>query len=279
VSGDRVVLAANGIESPRLCLLSDPGGPGLGNSSGLVGRCLMFHYQTIAVGLYPQSLHGERGRSVTTGIADFRGVPNDPNRPLGGIIEFGTNSEKITDALTYLLSLGQQGPSLKNFLRSSPFGSHNAVLIMQGEDAPQLTNRIDLDPDLKDINGRPIPRITYKPHAMELAARAFYGPKMIDIHGAAGAQFSFVSPPYDGGNAPTSRHVVGTLRMGTDPTQSVVDAVGKFHDLDNLWAMDGSVLTTGSGYNPTLTIQSVALRAAGAMVNPNSPGSVVENPV
>jgi len=44
VSGDRYILAASAIESTRLCLLSDPDGPGLGNSSGALGRYLMFHY-------------------------------------------------------------------------------------------------------------------------------------------------------------------------------------------------------------------------------------------
>lgn len=276
VSADRVILAASAIESARLCLLSDPGGPGLGNSSGALGRYLMFHYQTIGVGIYPQSLHGERGRSVTTGIADFRGVPNDPNRPLGGIIEFGTNSEKIVDAQTYLLSLAQRGLPLKSFMRASPFGAHNAVLIMQGEDAPQATNRIDLDPDVRDINGIAVPRITYKPHPYELTASAFYAPKMIALHGAAGAQFSFISPPNEGGPTPTSRHVVGTARMGDDPATSVTDRWQKFHDLDNLWQVDGGPMPTSSGYNPTLTIQTMSLRAAGAIVDPQHPGSVIE---
>ncbi|MCA9773294.1 MAG: GMC family oxidoreductase, partial [Myxococcales bacterium] len=38
VTADRVILAASAVESARLCLLSDLGGPGLGNSSGQVGR-------------------------------------------------------------------------------------------------------------------------------------------------------------------------------------------------------------------------------------------------
>jgi choline dehydrogenase-like flavoprotein len=32
--------------------------------------------------------------------------------------------------------------------------------------------------------------------------------------------------------------------------------------VDNLWACDGSVFPTSSGYNPTLTIIAVALRIA-----------------
>ncbi len=275
VSGDRYVLAAGGIESARLALLSDPSGAGVGNSSGRVGRCLMYHFQTLGVGIYRQSLHGERGRSVSSGIADFRGVPNDPSRPLGGVIEFGTNSEKISEAKNYVHSLFARGTFLKKMLRASPFGAHIAVLTMQGEDAPQLTNRVDLDPDVKDIHGLPAARITYAPHAFELSASSFYGPKLIDIHGAAGAQFAFVAPRYDGSPTPTTRHVIGAMRMGTDPQTSVVDGLQKFHDLENLWCIDGSVMPTGSGYNPTLTIEALALRAAGAMVDPARPEAVV----
>ena len=280
VSGDRVVIACNAIESARLCLLSDLGGPGLGNSSGMVGRNMMFHFQTIAVGIFPQRFHGERGRSITTGMADFRGVPNDPQRPLGGIIELGgVNAEKISDVVQYMVRLGQRGAELKALLRTPPFGAHLNSMTMQAEEAPQLTNRVDLDPDIKDINGLPVARVTHKQHAWELATRRFYMPKLIEILRASGAQFGFVSPVYDGGVTPTSAHNMGVLRMGSDPGTSVTDGWGKFHDLDNLYCADGSLFPTGSGHNPTLTIHACALRVGGAIVDPQHPESVIERDV
>jgi gluconate 2-dehydrogenase alpha chain len=51
-TADRYVLAASPIEDARLCFLSDPGGAGVGNSSGLVGRNLTFHLQTVAIGVF-----------------------------------------------------------------------------------------------------------------------------------------------------------------------------------------------------------------------------------
>jgi choline dehydrogenase-like flavoprotein len=48
--------------------------------------------------------------------------------------------------------------------------------------------------------------------------------------------------------------------MGTDPATSVVDPTGKFHEVDNLYACDGSVFPTSSGWNPTLTIMAVAAK-------------------
>jgi choline dehydrogenase-like flavoprotein len=55
---------------------------------------------------------------------------------------------------------------------------------------------------------------------------------------------------------------MGTLRMGSDPASSVVDAHGKFHEVANLYACDGSVFPTSAGWNPTLTIMAVASRIA-----------------
>lgn len=279
---DQFILAASAIESARLCLLSDLGGPGLGNSSGMVGRNLMFHFQTLAVGIYKQRMHGERGRSVTHGMADFRGVlPGgeaiDPSRKLGGIIEFGTDSEAITAAKNNLRALAfaqLQGIklSLKSMLINSPFLARIAVLIMQAEDAPQATNRVDLDPQVVNVFGLPAVRVTYANSRFETDARTFYGPKMLDVQKAAGAQYGFIAPA---DSPSTSRHIMGTLRMGDDPSTSVCDRFGKFHDVDNLYSMDGGIFVTSSGYNPTLTIITLALRAAGNIVSPGSAERVI----
>jgi len=267
-TADIVILAASPIEDARLCLLSDPDSAGLGNSSGAVGRNLMFHVQTIGVGIFPQRLHGHRGRAVTHGMSDFRGVPGDPDRPLGGIVEFGAAGELIFEAKTYALTLGQRGARLQEFMLQSPLRDHLMGLTMQAEDAPQLTNYVDLDPDVRDVYGLPAARITYKNHAWELAARDFYTPKLIELVQQAGAQFGFVAPM---DVPPASRHIMGTLRMGDDPASSVCDAFGKFHDLENLYCADGAVFVTSSGYNPTLTIQALALRTAANIVFPGSP--------
>jgi paromamine 6'-oxidase/6'''-hydroxyneomycin C oxidase/2'-deamino-2'-hydroxyparomamine 6'-oxidase len=83
----------------------------------------------------------------------------------------------------------------------------------------------------------------------------------------AGATATFTAPCEAlFGDPPTSRHVKGTLRMGTDPATSVCRPDGRFHDVDNLYCCDGAVFPTGGGWNPTLTIIAVALRTAHAMV-------------
>jgi choline dehydrogenase-like flavoprotein len=63
--------------------------------------------------------------------------------------------------------------------------------------------------------------------------------------------------------------------MGTDPTTSVTDPYGAFHDIGNLYAADSSIWPTSSGYNPILTIVTVGTRVAGNMVFPGSPEKVI----
>jgi choline dehydrogenase-like flavoprotein len=291
-TADIIILAASPIESVRLCLLSGLGGTGgIGSASGHLGRHMMFHFQTIGVGIYKQRLHGERGRSVTNGMADFRGITMGGDKfsdqplggvipPLGGAIEFGTSSEPITAAREFLQPqaitfANLANVSLKQLLVESPFSAHIAVMIMHGEDAPQFKNQVDLDPTVRDVFDQPVPRLTYKNHAFELEASAFYKPLMLAVHKAAGAAYGFFDP-YDPSVPPQTRHVMGGLRMGDDPAASVCDRWGKFHDIDNLYCADGGIFVTGSGYNPTPTIIALALRNAGHIVAPAAPERVLQ---
>jgi choline dehydrogenase-like flavoprotein len=57
-------------------------------------------------------------------------------------------------------------------------------------------------------------------------------------------------------------HLMGTCRMGTDKTNSVVDAECRSHDHRNLFIGGSSVFPTGGTANPTLTIAALSLRIA-----------------
>src|SRR5262249_13306791 len=159
----------------------------------------------------------------------------------------------------------RSGIRLKNALRDGALGQHLFGLTMQAEDAPQLTNLVDLDPTIRDVFEQPVARVTYAPPPATKLPRLFSAPFLRQVVMNAGATnaAAFVAP-CDAifGSPPVSRHVMGTLRMGNDAATSVVDAGGRFHDLDNLYACDGSVFPTASGYNPTLTIFAVAAKIA-----------------
>ena len=58
-------------------------------------------------------------------------------------------------------------------------------------------------------------------------------------------------------------HQMGGCVMGKDPARSVVDPLLKYHTMDNLFVVDGSVLPTALGVNPQETIFGISRWAAG----------------
>jgi gluconate 2-dehydrogenase alpha chain len=283
VRADHVVLAAGAFETPRLMLGQD-----LGNSSGLVGRNLMFHFQTLTVGAFPFRLHTMRGRCVTAAHDDSivgdeaqRAAAKAAGLPWlrGGLTEHGGGNQPVAEAKLY-----GSGRHHGAAMRDSSLRDRLWVFTVQGEDLAQPTNRIDLDPTVKDAWGLPAGRVTYRPHRHELALSAHVAPTHEAILRDAGADWviTTTSPPVNGegdampnGSTPASYHIMGTCRMGTDPATSVVDPTGHLWDVENVLVADSSVFPTSAGYNPTLTLVSVADRFAralvGAPLTPTSP--------
>ncbi|HZJ26077.1 MAG TPA: GMC family oxidoreductase [Acidimicrobiia bacterium] len=274
VSARHVVLAGGAFETPRLLLRN-----GLGNPD-VVGRFLQFHFQTLVLGIFPFRLHAHRGRAVTHLMDDpivadaaARAAAATADLPFlrGGIVEHGGAGHPIMEAL-HLPS----GAAHTQLMVDSPTRDRMAVLTMQGEDLPQAVNRIDLDPGVRDVFGFPAGRVTYSPHRHEIATAEHWGPRLEAILRGAGADHTFwvTSPPIPGSRAdrpgfvaPTSRHIMGTARMGDDPARSVFDRWQRLHGVDNIMCADSSVFPTSSGYGPTLTIAALAIRAARALAD------------
>ena len=263
-SGGAFILACNAIESARLCLLSvDKAHPlGLGNRSDMVGRNVMFHHNYTPFGVFPNRTHFHRGHAGTHMADDFNRAPDpdDPDKVFGGgVLELGGQLHPIDEAKYVPL----MGDLHKKFMRQSLFRDHLGTITLIGEDPPVLTNRVDLDPEVRDVYGFPVPRITYKPHPNDEKAARIFKPKLLNILREAGAVFvMWVDESIISGGVPNTKHVLGTLRMGTDPDRSVTDPFGRFHDLANLYCADGGLFVTSTGYNPTLAQQALAARQA-----------------
>ena len=295
VPADFVVLAASAIESSRLALLSD-----LPDPHGLVGRGLMFHWFTDCFGFFlTERVHAHRGRSTSHGLEDFC----DPDFPgarefaarnglpylRGGILELGGSQLPIAEARLYksflpLLSPHKPfGSAFKQLMRASLFRDRLAGIQMVGEDLPQRTNTVDLDPAVRDVRGVPVPRVTYKPHRHEVTAQLFYIPLLTALIKAAGADIAGALPATStdeipspvGDIVPDDKHIMGGLRMGTDARTSVTDADGLFRGLDNVGVADASVFPTSGAHNPTLTLMAVALRNARRWVGTQAPGGEI----
>lgn len=87
----------------------------------------------------------------------------------------------------------------------------------------------------------------------------FLADRAVELLDAAGAKKVWRFPDHvtDGGE-----HLLGTCRMGDDPTTSVVDRSHRSHDVPNLFICDGSSFVTSGRGQPTMTIMALAFRAA-----------------
>jgi len=272
VTARHVILAGGAFETPRLLLRT-----GLGNPD-VVGRHLMFHFQTLVLGMFPFRLHGHRGRSVTHLMDDpivsddaAQTAAREADLPYfrGGIVEHGAAGHPVMEGMHL-----PHGALHSQLMLESTTRDRMAVFTMQGEDLPVASNRIDLDAGVRDVYGFPAGRVTYTPHRHEIACAEHWAPRLEAVMREAGAEHSFwvTSPPIEGSDAdrpgfvaPISRHIIGSARMGDDPRTSVFDPWQRLHGVENVLCTDSSVFPTSTGYGPTLTIVALAIRAARAL--------------
>jgi choline dehydrogenase-like flavoprotein len=261
----QVVVCANGVGTPRLLLLStsERYPYGLANSSGLVGKNLMLHPNCTVIGYYNEDLESWRG-PVGAALSSMQFFETDRSRgfvrgpkmhacPTPGIIFNGIDPHRLLpfDALW--------GSNFHQVIRDA----RNAIFFGANiDDLPEESNRVTLDPDLRDSDGIPAPKISYKFSDNTLKMRSFVMERLVEIHKVAGAKKLVEVPDMKG----EPGHLLGTCRMGDDPKTSVVDEYGRAHDIPNLVISDGSIFVTGGAANPTSTIAALALRNAKKLV-------------
>lgn len=261
--GRTVVVAANGIGTPRLLLASASAShpDGLANSSGMVGKRLMMHPFSTVVGLFDdffedwQGPYGQRAYSL-----EFAESSPDRDFVRGAKWQLMGTGGPLANTEPTWGNAGAWGPDFHEQTHKR-FG-HSANWGIIAEDLPQENNQVTLDPELVDADGMPAPKMIYR--ASENTRRLLdFHQKQAEISmREAGAYETIVSPIV----RETGWHLLGTACMGNDPKTSVVDAYGRSHDVPNLFVFDGSVMPTSGCVNPTGTVAALALRNTEAAI-------------
>lgn len=261
-----VILCANGIGTPRLLLLSRSARfpDGLANSSGLVGKRLMMHPFSAVQATFDEDLESWRG-PFGQNVSSYEFYETDEKRgfvrgakwgampgggPLGATSFVG--SKVFADPQARVEDMW--GTNLHDLV-TRRFG-HTMVWGIIGEDLPEESNQVILDPEMTDSDGIPAPKLIYKVSENSERMLKFHEERCVEACNAGGAvEISVVHQMPD-----TGWHLLGTCVMGTDRNTSVVNEWGQTHDVPNLFILDGSTFPTSAGLNPTATIMSVALR-------------------
>jgi choline dehydrogenase-like flavoprotein len=259
-----VVMACNGIGTPRLLLnsCSKHFPDGLANRSGLVGKCLMFHPVAAVGGVFPDLRDGQIG-PIGCSIFSHEFYETDERR--GFVRGFMLQAVRASGPVHTALGgyVGQRVPWGADHHRIFVERLNHLVnLTVMIEDLPEQHNEVALDPTLVDAHGIPAPRIRYTVSENSRRMLAFAVERAKEVLQAAGATEVMVTNPL----RPSGWHLLGTARMGDDPSRSVVDRWGRAHDVPNLFIVDGSVFTTSAAVNPTSTIQALALRTADFLI-------------
>jgi choline dehydrogenase-like flavoprotein len=243
-----VVVAGYSIETPRLLLNSaSPQNPdGLANSSGLVGKGLMVHANHAVWGTMKEEI---RWYKAPPSMAVCEHWNYDDNKDFhGGYALMSQGPLPVDYAQSFATNRGLWGLRLREEIAKY---NHMAGLKIVGEVEPRDENRVELA-DETDQYGLRIPRVVFSysendkklsQHALGFMQRVLEAAGGKDIYKTRG-----------------TAHLMGGCRMGKDPKASVTDPNGRTWDIPNLWICDGSLMPTGGGVNPSLTIMANAAR-------------------
>ncbi len=178
-----VVVCANGAETPRLLLMSANSKfpDGLANSSGMVGKHLMFNTYGEVNALFEHPLNEFKSVQVTRIVHDF--YDHDPKRGFYGGGGIDGRSRTDADRLGAVRAARRAQPwgaGFKSLLEAMP---RAMVVATHGTSLPLETNSVDLDPTLKDAWGLPALRITYRDHPDDLTMTRFLQDRARGDHG------------------------------------------------------------------------------------------------
>ena len=255
VTGKYFVLAANGIETPKLLLFSaeDRRPHGVANSSGQVGRNMMDHPGTGVTFLAKEALWPGRGAMEMTSVVNFR---DGPFRSRYAAKKLHLNNQVQTRKATLkALSMGLTGARLDQEIRYR--SAHTVNINNFHEILPDPENRLVLSKDHKDALGIPQPEITYQVGDYVRRSAAHTHRAYARIAQLLGGR----EVTFDDHFAPNN-HIMGSVIMGADPKDSVVDGQCRTHDHENLFLATSGVMPTAGTVNCTLTLSALSLRLA-----------------
>ena len=263
--GKVIVLGAGSLESTRILLNSgDEENPtGLGNSSGALGR---YFCEQIMAGSIMGVIPTLRGRQSNS----------DDSRPGGTgiyIPRFRNLSDKSPSFIRgYGFEGGGGSSEFPGFAQKIPgFGAtfkedvkkNRAAVISIGSFGEVLArpeNRVEIDPSVKDTWGIPVLKFDIEWGPNELAMAKDMVETQREMFHAAGIEVmsersTYLPPGW-------SIHEAGTARMGDDRRKSILNKYNQSHEIANLFVVDASSFVSSTEKNPTLTILTLAMRAA-----------------
>lgn len=273
----RYVLACGGLENARLLLASNRQlSEGVANGSGAVGRYFMEH---------PHYLGSAAWVLQGTPDLSFYRTPRSSailNAPMGrllGLLALSRAARAAEGLPHFTLSIGSfdalsedTGPieprDIQALVVEPGRTTQMTRLGIRAEQVPDPDSRVRLGSTTDDLG---IPQIELDWRITrddDFAIRR--GVELVGAEVAAAGLGRIWTPTDEDGaiqwRASPGGHHMGTTRMSANPSEGVVNADCRTHEVDNLYIAGSSLFTTGGAANPTLTIVALAERLADHLV-------------
>ena len=261
------IAAGGAIGTPALLLRSRVPDP-----HGLVGKRTFLHPTVVSAALMPDRIDGFAGAPQTIYSDHF--LDAAPGGPIGYKLE----APPIHPVLA-AITLPGQGDAHARWMRELAHMQVVIALLRDGFHADSPGGSVALRDD-----GTPLLDYPLNDYFWDGARRAFAtmaeiqfasgATTVMPVH-ASGASFSRWSDAREGiaalALAPliapvVSAHVMGGCTIGPDMHRAAVDPTGRYHHLDNLYVLDGSLFPTSVGANPQLSIYAITAKLASGLV-------------
>ena len=282
---DIVCITAYQMDNVRLMLLSGVGeqyDPRTGR--GTIGR--NYNYQTCSsvTGFFDNEYMNPfiGGGALAVQIDDFNGDNFDHSQLdfIGGagIMGFSTNGRPIQNMNGLRPGTPRWGSEWKaGYARDYQTAG---TIFCQGTSMPVREAYLDLDPVYKDRHGQPLIRMTFDWNKNDIRMANYVTDRAINIMKEVGGQHLVVDNQAEKSWNPYmqhSSHTIGGAVMGADPTTSALNPYLQSWDAHNLFVVGASAFPNNGGYNPTVTVGALAVRAAQAIYQKyiNNPSPLV----
>jgi choline dehydrogenase-like flavoprotein len=255
-----VFLCASTLNSTWLLLRSatDVWPGGLGSSSGELGHNLMDHHFRVGAegripGMEDKYYYGRKPNSIY--IPRYRNLDGEKRDYLRG---FGYEGAAGREGWSRAVAELGVGGAFKDMLAEP--GAWTVGGTAFGEMLPNHANVVTLDENRKDKWGLPVLKIDCATGENERRMRKDMANDMAEMLEAAGVKdvHTFDEPCFPG----MGIHEMGTARMGTSPTNSVLNKHNQVWDAPNVFVTDGACMASTACQNPSLTYMALTARAA-----------------
>ncbi|MDU6409363.1 MAG: GMC family oxidoreductase [Yersiniaceae bacterium] len=270
---DIVCITAYQMDNVRLMLLSGVGeqyDPRTGR--GTVGRNYSYQTCSMVTGFFDNEHMNPfiGGGALGVQIDDLNGDNFDHSdlNFIGGagIMGFSTNGRPIQNMDSLRPGTPRWGSAWKaGYARDYQTA---AAIFCQGTSMPVRDAWLDLDPTYKDRHGQPLLRMTFDWNQNDINMSKYITDRAVGIMKEVGGKQLVIDNQAERAWNPYmqhSSHTIGGAVMGADPTTSAVNPWLQSWDAHNLFVVGASAFPNNGGYNPTLTVGALAIRAAQAI--------------